>query len=84
MVLRFDGREYRAENAIQLIEMIKPIRWDAHLLNTPELYIEEMARTYKRVTRCRLHLPRGNTEIRARVMFRELAKINTWEFDEEE
>lgn len=84
MILKFDGREYHAESAIKLIEIIKSIRWDAHLLPTPESYIEEMVRTYKRVTRRKLRLPRGSTEIRARTIFKELAKIDAWEYIEEE
>jgi len=84
MVLRFDGREYTADTAIQLIDIIKPIRWNAHLLPTHESYISEMVRTYKQVTRRRLRLPKGNTETRARAMFKLLAEIGVWEFIEEE
>lgn len=84
MIVRFDGREYRAETAIRLIETIKPIRWNAHLLPTPESYISEMERTYKQITRRRLRLPKGDTETRARAMFKSLAAIGVWEFIEED
>lgn len=84
MILKFDGHEYKASTAIQLIEIIKPIRWNAHLLPTPESYISEMERTYKRITRRRLRLPKGNTETRARAMFKSLAAIGVWEFIEED
>ncbi len=84
MIVRFDGHEYQASTATQLIEIIKPIRWDAHSLPTAESYISEMERTYKRVTRHRLRLPKGDTETRARAMFKSLAKIGIWEFIEED
>ncbi len=84
MIVRIDGHEYKASTATQLIEIIKPIRWNAHSLPTTESYISEMERTYKRVTRCRLRLPKGDTETRARAMFKSLAKIGIWEFIEED
>ncbi len=36
MIVRFDGHEYQASTATQLIEIIKPIRWDAHSLPTAQ------------------------------------------------
>lgn len=84
MTVKFDGREYSAATAIELIEVIKPIRWDSELLITPESYIDEMARTYEKVTGSKLQIPNGCTEIKARAMFKELAGIGTWEYIEEE
>lgn len=84
MTVKFDERKFSAESAIELIEIIKPIRWDAELLPTPESYIDEMARTYKFVMHRKLRLPRGSTEHRAREMFKKLAEIGIWEYIEEE
>ena len=84
MTLRLDGREYHAQSAAALIEQIKGIRWDADQLPTAESYIEEMARTYKRVTRRTLRLPKADTETRARAMLAALADIGTWDYKEEE
>ena len=83
MVVSFGGREYKAETAIQLIEMIKPLHWNASFLPTPESYILEMGRTYQRIMRRRLRLPKGSTETRARAMFKSLAAIGVWEFKED-
>ncbi len=84
MIVRFDGHEYKASTAIRLIEIIKPIRWNAHSLPTAESYISQTEQTYRRVTRHRLRLPKGDTETRARAMFKSLATIGIWEFIEED
>lgn len=83
MTVIIDGREYQAESAVKLIELIKLIRWDPQAFPTPESYIKTMAKTYKRIMHRKMPLPRGSAEERARAMFKELAKIHVWEYKEE-
>lgn len=60
MTVIIDGREYSAETATGLINEIKGMHWQAGADTTPEEYIAMQERTYRKMMRRRMKLPRGH------------------------
>ena len=82
MTVIIDGREYSAETATGLINEIKGMHWQAGADTTPEEYIAMQERTYRKMMRRRMKLPKGDTETRARAMFKTMADTGAWIYKE--
>lgn len=83
MKVTIDGREYRADTAVGLINEIKGMHWQAGDNATPEEYIAVQERTYQKMTRRKLRLPKGDTETRAMAMFEKLGETGAWIYSRE-
>lgn len=83
MKVTIDGREYRADTAVGLINEIKGMHWQAGDNATPEEYIEVQERMYRKMTRRKLRLPKGDTEARAVAMFEKLDETGAWIYSRE-
>jgi len=84
MTVIIDGKTYHADTATDLIEKIKPIRWDSDKIPDADAYIKVMVKTYKKMTGKRMRLPRGDTETKAIAMFEILNDLGTWEYKKED
>lgn len=82
MTLRFETRTFYATTATELAMKAKSEHWDAQEINSAEDYIEKTKETYDRGMEKPLELTGETTEERALEMFKELAKVGAWFFDE--
>ena len=71
-----------AETATGLINEIKGMHWQAGADTTPEEYIAMQERTYRKMMRRRMKLPKGDTETRAKAMFKAVADTGAWIYKE--
>lgn len=82
MRLKIDGHEYTAQSATELIHQIKGLHWHTTEETTAEEYIHLQEQTFRKITGRRMQLGKGDTEARAREMFRQIAGCGNWIFEE--
>ncbi|MDR1687457.1 MAG: hypothetical protein LBS21_02450 [Clostridiales bacterium] len=84
MRIIIDGREYRAKTAIDLINEIKALHWEANEDTSAEGYIAIQAETMQKMWSRKLKLPKGDTEARAIAMFEAIHAMGAWKFYRED